>query len=173
MNKAQLTDLLAERLQGDRRTAATAIESTVDIIVRAVEAGDNVTITGFGVFERRERAARVARNPRTGDTVNVAPTSVPAFRPGTNFKAVVSGETALTADAPAVRRTVRARVAAPPAQTAPSQATPKTKTRTKDAKPAKSGKAAKKAEKQSAKDPKNSKNSKDAKSAKKKAKSKK
>ena len=105
MNKAQLIDLLAKRLDGDKRAASAAVEGVVDIVVRTVQAGENVTITGFGVFEKRSRAARVARNPRTGQTVHVAPTSVPSFRPGTTFKAVVSGAAELPADAPAVRRT--------------------------------------------------------------------
>ena len=81
MNKAELIDQLTERLESDRRSATDAVEHIVDIIVRAVHAGENVTITGFGVFEQRRRAARVARNPRTGETVKVKPTSVPAFRP--------------------------------------------------------------------------------------------
>jgi DNA-binding protein HU-beta len=76
----------------------------VDAIVRAVQKGDSVTITGFGVFERRRRAARVARNPRTGETVRVKPTSVPAFRPGAQFKAIVSGAQKLPAEGPAVKR---------------------------------------------------------------------
>lgn len=105
MNKAQLIDLLAQRMGGDKRSASAAVEGVVDIVVRTVQAGENVTITGFGVFEKRSRAARVARNPRTGETVRVAPTSVPSFRPGTNFKAVVSGAAELPADAPAVKRT--------------------------------------------------------------------
>lgn len=104
MNKAQLIDSLSQRLNGDKRVAAEAVQHFVDIVVRTVEAGDHVTITGFGVFEKRARAARVARNPRTGETVRVAPTSVPAFRPGAQFKAVVSGEQELPEDAPAVKR---------------------------------------------------------------------
>ena len=105
MNKAQLIDLLAQRMDGDKRAASAAVEGVVDIVVRTVQAGENVTITGFGVFEKRSRAARVARNPRTGQTVHVAPTSMPSFRPGTTFKAVVSGAAELPTDAPAVRRT--------------------------------------------------------------------
>lgn len=104
MNKAQLIDLLAQRLGGDKRLAAASVEGVVDIVVRTVTSGENVTITGFGVFEKRSRAARVARNPRTGETVRVAPTAVPSFRPGVNFKAVVSGDTVLPADGPAVKR---------------------------------------------------------------------
>jgi DNA-binding protein HU-beta len=104
MNKAELIDVLTEKLGSDRRTATEAVEHVVDTIVRAVHRGDSVTITGFGVFEQRRRAARVARNPRTGETVKVKPTSVPAFRPGAQFKAVIAGGQKLPATGPAVKR---------------------------------------------------------------------
>jgi DNA-binding protein HU-beta len=104
MNKAELIDELTKKLDVDRRSATEAVENVVDTIVRAVHKGDSVTITGFGVFEQRRRAARVARNPRTGETVRVKPTSVPAFRPGAQFKAVVSGAQRLPAEGPAVKR---------------------------------------------------------------------
>src|SRR6476660_1670698 len=108
MNKAELIDVLTKKLDTDRKTATDAVENVVDTIVRAVHKGDSVTITGFGVFEQRRRAARVARNPRTGETVKVKPTSVPAFRPGAQFKAVVSGAQRLPAEGPAVKRGVTA-----------------------------------------------------------------
>ncbi|AGC61794.1 DNA-binding protein HU, HupB [Mycobacterium liflandii 128FXT] len=112
MNKAELIDVLTQKLGSDRRQATAAVENVVDTIVRAVHKGDSVTITGFGVFEQRRRAARVARNPRTGETVKVKPTSVPAFRPGAQFKAVVSGAQRLPAEGPAVKRGVMASAAA-------------------------------------------------------------
>jgi DNA-binding protein HU-beta len=108
MNKAELIDVLTTKMGTDRRQATAAVENVVDTIVRAVHKGDSVTITGFGVFEQRRRAARVARNPRTGETVKVKPTSVPAFRPGAQFKAVVSGAQRLPAEGPAVKRGVTA-----------------------------------------------------------------
>jgi len=104
MNKAELIEVLTEKLDTDRRHANDAVEHLIDAIVRAVQKGESVTITGFGVFERRRRAARVARNPRTGETVKVKPTSVPAFRPGAQFKAIVAGAQKLPAEGPAVRR---------------------------------------------------------------------
>ncbi|GAA2067644.1 HU family DNA-binding protein [Williamsia deligens] len=104
MNKAELIEELTKKLDTDRRTATDAVEHVVDTIVRAVNKGESVTITGFGVFEKRKRAARVARNPRTGETVKVRPTSVPAFRPGAQFKAVVAGKQKLSATGPAVKR---------------------------------------------------------------------
>jgi DNA-binding protein HU-beta len=106
VNKAELIDTLTEKLGTDRRHATAAVENFVDTVVRAVQKGESVTITGFGVFEQRRRAARVARNPRTGETVKVKPTSVPAFRPGAQFKAVVSGAQRLPAEGPAVKRGV-------------------------------------------------------------------
>jgi DNA-binding protein HU-beta len=137
MNKAELIDVLTDKLGTDRRQATAAVENVVDTIVRAVHKGDSVTITGFGVFEQRRRAARVARNPRTGETVKVKPTSVPAFRPGAQFKAVVSGSQKLPADGPAVKRGA---TAAPARKTAVKKAAAK-----KAAAPAKKAPAAKKA----------------------------
>src|ERR1700731_1013904 len=131
MNKAELIDVLTEKLGTDRRSATDAVENVVDTIVRAVHKGDSVTITGFGVFEQRRRAARVARNPRTGETVKVKPTSVPAFRPGAQFKAVVSGAQRLPAEGPAVKRGVVSAGAAKkaakkaPAKKAATKAPPK------------------------------------------------
>ncbi|MHA3022690.1 HU family DNA-binding protein [Mycobacterium sp. BMJ-28] len=121
MNKAELIDALTAKLDTDRRQATAAVENIVDTIVRAVHKGESVTITGFGVFEQRRRAARVARNPRTGETVKVKPTSVPAFRPGAQFKAVVAGAQKLPADGPAVKRGV---AAAPAKRTAAKKAAP-------------------------------------------------
>ncbi|KAA0113352.1 HU family DNA-binding protein [Mycolicibacterium sp. P9-22] len=142
MNKAELIDALTTKLGTDRRQATAAVENIVDTIVRAVHKGESVTITGFGVFEQRRRAARVARNPRTGETVKVKPTSVPAFRPGAQFKAVVSGAQRLPADGPAVKRGV---AAAPAKRTAAKKAAPAKKAAVKKAAPAKKAPAAKKA----------------------------
>jgi DNA-binding protein HU-beta len=90
MNKTQLIDALAARL-GDRHTAASAVDGLLETIVDTVRAGGSVSLTGFGVFESRARAARMARNPRTGESVAVAATTVPAFRPGVGFRAAVGG----------------------------------------------------------------------------------
>ena len=92
MNKADLIAELADRLDGDVQLATDALENTLDIIVRQVAAGESITIMGFGIFEKRARAARVARNPHTGESIPVPPTYSPAFRPGQYFKAVVQGE---------------------------------------------------------------------------------
>ncbi|MBF5000121.1 HU family DNA-binding protein [Nocardia sp. BSTN01] len=155
MNKAELIDVLTEKLGTDRRTATAAVEHIVDTIVRAVNKGQSVTITGFGVFEQRKRAARVARNPRTGETVKVKPTSVPAFRPGAQFKAIISGKQKIAAAGPAVKRGVAAPVSGAAKKTAAKKTTAKKtaakKTTAKKAAPAKKTTAKKAATKAPAK----------------------
>jgi len=99
VNKAELIDALAVRL-GDKKTASSALDAVLAEIQAAVTKGDKVAITGFGVFEKRVRAARTARNPRTGAPVKVKKTSVPAFRAGASFKdQVASGRVPKTAAA--------------------------------------------------------------------------
>ncbi|HZC72196.1 MAG TPA: HU family DNA-binding protein [Jatrophihabitans sp.] len=95
-NKAQLVEMLAERLDGDRKRAAAALDAVIDSVYAAIARGEKVAISGFGVFERRERAARTARNPATGAQVEVAASRVPAFRPGAEFKAIASGARGFT-----------------------------------------------------------------------------
>src|SRR3954465_3624785 len=83
--------MLADRLDGDKKRAAAALDAVIDTVYAAVARGEKVQITGFGVFERRDRAARVARNPATGASVRGKKTSVPAFRAGAEFKQIASG----------------------------------------------------------------------------------
>ena len=90
MNKAELIEALANRLGEDKRTASAALEAVLAEVQSAVIKGERVAITGFGVFEKRVRAARMARNPRTGEAVRVKKTAVPAFRPGSTFKEMVA-----------------------------------------------------------------------------------
>ena len=89
MNKAELIDVLTEKMGSDRRQATAAVENVVDTIVRAVHKGDSVTITGFGVFEQRRRAARVARNPRTGEKIKIKASKTVSFRPGKGLKEAI------------------------------------------------------------------------------------
>ncbi|WP_055712218.1 HU family DNA-binding protein [Streptomyces torulosus] len=90
MNKAQLVEAIADKL-GGRQQAADAVDAVLDAIVRATVAGERVSVTGFGSFEKVERPARYARNPQTGERVRVKKTSVPRFRAGQGFKDLVSG----------------------------------------------------------------------------------
>ncbi|SHK20553.1 DNA-binding protein HU-beta [Pseudonocardia thermophila] len=147
MNKSQLVHALAERL-GDRRIAATAVDGLLETIVETVRTGEPVSITGFGVFESRERAARTARNPRTGETVEVPAATVPAFRPGTGFRNAVGGGAA--AQPAAATATSTTAVEAPVEAPAEESPKPTKKTRSKqsfaaDTEPEKTAKPGKKA----------------------------
>ncbi len=130
VNKAELIEALSGRL-GDRKSATAALDAVLAEIQNAVTKGDKVSITGFGVFEKRVRAARTARNPRTGESVKVKKTSVPAFRPGASFKELVAAgrvPKATKAAAPAKK--------AAAAKAAPAKAVKTVKTAAKKAAPA-------------------------------------
>ncbi len=92
MNKAELIDLVAERAEISKKDATAAVDAVFDSIKGAVAKGDKVSLSGFGIFEKSDRAARTGRNPQTGDPVNIAATSVPKFRAGAEFKKHVSGK---------------------------------------------------------------------------------
>lgn len=91
MNKGEFIQRLSGRL-GDQKASTAALDAMVMEIENAVSSGDKVNISGFGVFEKRDRAARTSRNPRTGEPIQVKQTSVPVFRPGQTFKTLVAGE---------------------------------------------------------------------------------
>lgn len=103
MNKAQLVEMIADKV-GGRQQAADAVDAVLDAIVRAVVAGDRVSVTGFGSFEKVDRPARYARNPQTGERVRVKKTSVPRFRAGQGFKDLVSGSKKLPKNDVAVKK---------------------------------------------------------------------
>ncbi|SFC99614.1 HU family DNA-binding protein [Streptomyces aidingensis] len=103
MNKAQLVEAIADKL-GGRQQAAQAVDIVLDAIIRAVVAGERVSVTGFGSFEKVERPARYARNPQTGERVRVKKTSVPRFRAGQGFKDLVAGSKKLPKHDVAVKK---------------------------------------------------------------------
>ena len=103
MNKADLVEALEGRL-GGKKAASDALEAIFDVIIREVARGGKVGITGFGTFERVDRAARTGRNPRTGDSVRIDSTAVPKFRPGTAFKMYVAEPATLPKGQPAAAR---------------------------------------------------------------------
>jgi DNA-binding protein HU-beta len=108
MNKQQLIEAVAEQPGiGGRTAAAAAVDAVLDTIVRAVVAGERVSVTGFGTFEKIDRSARFARNPQTGERVRVKKTTAPRFRPGQSFKDLVSGAKKLPKTGPAVKKAAK------------------------------------------------------------------
>lgn len=142
LNKNELINAVAQSTGVDRKTADAVVDSVFSTIVRTVNKGDSVTVTGFGVFEKRHRARRVARNPRTGDVVKVKATNVPAFRPSAHFKDVVAKRTKVERTGSVIKRADRADAvkAAPvkaPAKVAVRKAAPAKAAPTKKAAPVK------------------------------------
>jgi DNA-binding protein HU-beta len=150
-NKADFIERLAARLGSDKKSAATALDAVLDEIYTIVAKGEKLALTGFGSFEKRDRAARTARNPATGASVKVKKTSVPAFRAGAEFKAIVSGARKLAAPAKkVVAKAAPATKAAPakkagPAKKVVAKAAPATKAAPAKKAPAKTAAPAKKA----------------------------
>ena len=89
MNKSELIEAVASKSGESKATAEKLVNETIQVIVDDVSAGGKVAITGFGTFETRDRAARTARNPQTGEEIQVAATRVPAFKAGKGFKDAV------------------------------------------------------------------------------------
>ena len=86
MNKAELVTEVAERASMTKKDAERAVNAVVESIEAALTKGERVSLVGFGTFEVRERAARVGRNPRTGDTLEISSSRVPAFKAGKALK---------------------------------------------------------------------------------------
>ncbi|RLU82037.1 hypothetical protein CTZ27_31265 [Streptomyces griseocarneus] len=103
MNKAQLVEAIADKL-GGRREAAAAVDVVLDAMVRAVVAGERVSVTGFGSLEKVDRPARYARNPQTGDRFLVKKTSALRFRPGRGFQNLITGAKQLPEGGIAIRK---------------------------------------------------------------------
>ncbi len=90
MNKAELINAVAEKAELSKKDTEAAVNAVVDVITAALKKGDKVQLVGFGSFETRKRAARVGRNPKTKETIKIAASKVPAFKPGKALKDAVA-----------------------------------------------------------------------------------
>ncbi|MFZ5624831.1 MAG: HU family DNA-binding protein [Gemmatimonadota bacterium] len=93
MNKQELVEAVAKKLDTSKAQAGEIVDlffSTSGIIASELKKGGKVQLTGFGNFETRKRAARQGRNPRTGKTINIKASTVPAFRAGKGLKDLVN-----------------------------------------------------------------------------------
>ena len=89
MNKASLVDAVQAKLGGTKAQGEMAVETVIDSIVGALKKGEEVSIAGLGIFSVKRRAARTARNPRTGESITVAAMNVPKFRAAKALKDAV------------------------------------------------------------------------------------
>ena len=90
MNKSELIDAIADDADLSKAAAGRAVDAFVDTVAKALKAGDQVTLVGFGTFMVRERAARSGRNPRTGETITIAASAMPVFKAGKALKDAVN-----------------------------------------------------------------------------------
>jgi len=90
MNKNDLIATVAERTGQSKALASDAVEATFDAITKALKSGDEVKIIGFGNFTVSMRAASTGRNPRTGETIQIAASKSPKFKAGKGLKDAVN-----------------------------------------------------------------------------------
>ena len=90
MNKADLIDAVAEAADLSKAQAGRAVEALLDAVTGALTSGDQVSIVGFGSFLVRQREARKGRNPKTGETIDIAASKAPAFKAGKALKDAVN-----------------------------------------------------------------------------------
>jgi DNA-binding protein HU-beta len=100
MNRRELVAALAERTETDKRSADAALQAFIDIVTETVASGEPVAITGFAKFARVERAARMGRNPQTGEAIRIKASRRVRVTPLKAFKdAVLTGKPAKKATA--------------------------------------------------------------------------
>ena len=90
MNKAELIDAIADAADITKADAGRALDGMIDTITKALQDGDTVSVIGFGSFMVRDRAARSGRNPKTGETIQIAASKSPAFKAGKALKDAVN-----------------------------------------------------------------------------------
>ena len=91
MNKAELINAVAASAEVSKKDAEAVITATFDAIVDALKEGEKVQLVGFGSFEVKKRAARIGRNPKTKEPIDIPASTVPVFKAGKVLKEVVSG----------------------------------------------------------------------------------
>jgi|TARA_B100000161_G_C33238917_1_gene276168 DNA-binding protein HU-beta len=90
LNKQELIDNMAESADISKAAAGRALDAMIDSISGALKKGDSLTLVGFGTFSVRSRAARAGRNPKTGETIQIKASKVPAFKAGKALKEAVN-----------------------------------------------------------------------------------
>jgi DNA-binding protein HU-beta len=94
VNKSELIEVAAKEAGISKAAAEKALSSMIGAVVKAVSKGDSVTLVGFGTFKSAKRAARTGVNPKTGEKLKIAATTVPRFTAGAAFKSAVAGKKA-------------------------------------------------------------------------------
>ena len=86
MNKAEFISAIAEAAGSSKSDAPAHVEAMINVVTNTLKGADQVTLVGFGTFLAKKRAARTGRNPRTGESIQIKASTVPAFKAGKAFK---------------------------------------------------------------------------------------
>ena len=86
MNKTEMIAAIADKAGLTKKDAEEVVNAFTDTVTKALKKGDKVQLVGFGTFEVTKRGARTGRNPQTGETMKIAATKAPKFKPGKAFK---------------------------------------------------------------------------------------
>ena len=92
MNKNELLEKVSSASGLSKKQSEAAINAFLDTLTDVLKAGDKISLKGFGTFEVRTREARTGRNPRTGETMEIAASKVPSFKASTALKNVVNNK---------------------------------------------------------------------------------
>jgi DNA-binding protein HU-beta len=90
MNKSEFVTAVADAAELSKSDAAKALEAVIAVVEKTLKKGEQVSIVGFGTFAVRKRAARTGRNPRTGATIKIKASKVPAFKAGKALKDAIN-----------------------------------------------------------------------------------
>lgn len=86
MKKSEIIDRISTESNISKAAAGRALDAALDAIADSLKRAETVTLLGFGTFSVRERAARMGRNPQTGDSIKIAASKAPAFKPAKALK---------------------------------------------------------------------------------------
>lgn len=89
MNKSAIADIIHEKMGGTKTSAEQALDAVLSEMINTLKKGGEVSIAGLGIFSTKARAARTARNPKTGESIQVKATTVPKFRAAKALKDAV------------------------------------------------------------------------------------
>lgn len=89
MNKTELMHAIAKEAKVTQEEASRCLDGFITSVTKALKNNDKVTLVGFGTFEVKERSAREGRNPKTGETIQIAASKVPSFKSGKGLKDAV------------------------------------------------------------------------------------
>ncbi|MBK6728489.1 MAG: HU family DNA-binding protein [Xanthomonadales bacterium] len=90
MNKGDIINAIADHAELSKADSGRALDALIEVVKKSLKKGDSVSLVGFGTFAVRKRAARTGRNPRTGATIKIKASKIPAFKAGKALKDAIN-----------------------------------------------------------------------------------